>query len=276
VPREIVDMYEARVFKGMPYRLLLPANFEAARKYPLILNLHGGGGVGDDNVSNLRYWSPKFVDAAWRAKYPCIVVTPQAAGRWSVTGEIVPELTEELKKTYSDAWQAWLEERNYPPGPIPDGPLTKALVLIDHLAQEFAVDTNRVYVLGQSMGGFGSWNAVWSAPERFAAAIPSAGGLLPWKDPAKFKDVPIWAFHGGSDLAVPTDFSREIFARMKQVGGNLKYTEPKDVKHNAAQYAFYYEGDEPEKGCVTQYSSEKCDKTADVWDWLFAQRLDKR
>ncbi|MHC4699633.1 MAG: carboxylesterase family protein [Planctomycetota bacterium] len=276
VPQEIIHTYEARVFKGMPYRLLLPANHDPARKYPLILNLHGGGGVGNDNKSNLRDWSAKFVDAAWREKYPCIVVTPQAAGRWSITGETVPELTEALKKTYSEAWQARLGDRNYPPGPMPNGPLTKALVLIDHLTEEFAVDTNRIYVLGHSMGGAGSWNAVWAAPERFAAAIPSAGGLLPWKDPAKFKHVPIWAFHGGSDPVVPTGFSREIFVRMKQVGGNLKYTELKDVKHNASQYAFYYEGDKPEKGYVTQYSSDRCDKTADVWDWLFSQRLDKR
>ena len=75
---------------------------------------------------------------------------------------------------------------------------------------------------------------------------------------------------------VPTDFSRERFARIKKVGGNLKYTELKDVKHSASQYAFSYEGDKPGKGCVTQYSSERCDKTANVWDWLFAQRLDKR
>ena len=276
VSQEIIDAYEARMFDGMPYRLLLPANFEAAKKYPLILNLHGGAGVGDDNESNLRNWSAKFVDAAWSVKYPCIVVAPQAAGSWSVTGETVPELTEALKKTYSEAWQARLEERNYPPGPMSNGPLTKAFALIDHLAEEFAVDTNRVYVLGHSMGGAGSWNTVWAAPERFAAAIPSAGGLLPWKDPAKFKHVPIWAFHGGSDPIVPTSFTREIFTRMKEVGGNLKYTELKDVKHNASRYAFSYEGDEPEKGYVTQYSSERCDKTANVWDWLFAQRLDKR
>jgi predicted peptidase len=276
VSQEIVDAYEARVFKGMPYRLLLPTDFDAARKYPLILNLHGGSGVGNDNKSNLRNWSAKFVDASWRAKYPCIVVTPQAAGWWSVTGETMPELTEALKKTYSEPWQARFEGRNYPPMSIRNGPLTKAFALIDKLTEEFAVDTNRIYVLGHSMGGAGSWNAVWAAPERFAAAIPSAGGLLPWKDSAKFKHVPIWAFHGGSDPVVPTDFSREIFTRIKEVGGNMKYTELKNVKHNASQYAFYYEGDEQEKGYVTQYSSERCDKTANVWDWLFAQRLDKR
>ena len=53
-------------------------------------------------------------------------------------------------------------------------------------------------LLGHSMGGFGTWNAIWHAPERFAAAIPSAGGLPPWRDPARFKDVPVWGtVHGG-------------------------------------------------------------------------------
>ena len=143
VPQEIIDAYEARVFEGMPYRLLLPADFEAARKYPLILNLHGGGGVGNDNRSNLRDWSAKFVDPAWRAKYPCIVVTPQAAGSWSITGEIVPVLTEARKKTYSQAWQARIEKRNYPPGPMSDGPLTRAFALIDHLGEEFRTKQRR-------------------------------------------------------------------------------------------------------------------------------------
>lgn len=276
VSQEIINAYEAHVFDGMPYRLLLPANFETTKKYPLILNLHGGAGVGDDNKSNLRNWCAKFVDTDWRAKYPCIVVVPQSPGRWLVTGEKIPVLTESLKKTYSEAWQRRIEERNYPPGPIFNGSLTKAMELIDHLSKEFNVDTNRVYVTGHSMGGFGTWNAIWAAPKRFAAAIPSAGGLLPWKDPTEFKHVPIWAFHGGIDQKVPTDFTRGIFARMKEVGGNLKFTELKNVGHGAAQYAFSYKGDNPEKGYVTQYSNEKCDKTANVWDWLFAQRLDKR
>ena len=276
VPPEILDAFEARLFDGMPYRLLLPAKFEATKQYPLILNLHGGAGVGDDNKSNLRNWSAKFVEPDWRAKFPCIVVAPQATGSWTVTGEMIPELTNSLKQTYSQAWQKRIEERNYPPGSISNGPLTKAFALIDHLTQEFPLDTNRVYVIGHSMGGAGSWNAVWTAPERFAAAIPSAGGLLPWKDPAKFKNVPIRAFHGGSDPVVPTGFSREIFARMKKVNGNLKYTELKDVKHNASQFAFSYHGDEPEKGHITQYSSQQCDQTNDVWEWLFAQRLSKR
>lgn len=276
VSQEVLSAYEAHDFDGMPYRLLLPDKFEATRKYPLILSLHGGAGVGNDNESNLRRWNATFVQAEWRSRYPCIVVVPQSTGSWRATGEIVPELTSSRTKTYSKAWQARIEERNYPAGPIIHGSLTKVFALIDHLSETFEVDTNRVYVLGHSMGGHGSWNAVWAAPERFAAAIPSAGGLLPWMDPAKFRAVPIWTFHGGSDPTVPVDFTQEIFARMKEVGGNLKYTELKGVAHNASRYAFSYEGDDPQQGFATRYSSERCDKTANVWDWLFAQRLDRR
>ena len=65
--------------------------------------------MGNDNESNLRSWSAKFVDAGWRVKYPCIVVVPQSTGSWSVTSETVPELTEALKKTFSEAWQTRIE-----------------------------------------------------------------------------------------------------------------------------------------------------------------------
>ena len=95
-------------------------------------------------------------------------------------------------------------------------------------------------------------------------------------DASLIKDVPIWAFHGDKDKVCPIERDQKLFAEMEELGGNMKYTELKDVKHNASQYAFYYEGDEPDKGYVTEYSSERCDKTANVWDWLFAQRLDKR
>ena len=63
------------------------------------------------------------------------------------------------------------------------------------------------------------------APDRFAAAIPSAGGLGPWYDVRRIADVPIWTFH-----------------------------------------------DDAERGFVTHYASDRCDKTADVWEWLFAQK----
>ena len=135
-----------------------------------------------------------------------------------------------------------------------------------------ATSEDRVYVLGHSMGGAGSWNAIWANPGMFAAAIPSAGGLTPGKDRSNFADLPIWAFHGSADTIVPTDFTREIFADLKKLGGNMKYTELQGVKHNASTFGFEYEGDDEVKGYITQYASDRCDKTPGVWDWLFRQK----
>jgi predicted peptidase len=276
VSQEVLDAYQALTFQGMPYRFLLPAGYDPAKKYPLILSLHGRAGVGDDNTSQMRRWTAIFVDAAWRAKYPCIVVAPQAKDTWAIAGQRMPTLTATAQAGLSEAWKKRLRERPENPQAAADGALTKAFALVDKVAAEYSVDPNRVYVLGHSMGGFGSWNAIWAAPERFAAAIPSAGGLPPWQDYARFKDVPTWTFHGSADPTVPVEYSREIFARIRELGGNLKFTELKGVNHNAETHAFSYTGDDAAKGFVTHYSSEKCDRTANVWDWLFRQRLDAR
>jgi hypothetical protein len=71
---------------------------------------------------------------------------------------------------------------------------------------------------------------------------------------------------------VPVDFTRSIFEAMKKCGGNMKYTELKDVGHGLNLIAFDYKGDDQAKGWTTQYSSAACDRDSDVWDWLFKQR----
>ena len=148
-----------------------------------------------------------------------------------------------------------------------------AILLVDDIARNYSIDTNRIYVMGHSRGGFGSWNAIWKDPEKFAAAVPSAGGLFPWKDKSRLKNVPIWAFHGSVDPRVSFSFSQEIFDAMKKENGNMKLTVLKDLEHAIYDYAFYYEGDDKEKGFITHNSSIHCDTTPNVWDWLFKQKL---
>jgi predicted peptidase len=273
IPQETLDKYEARMFEGMPYRFLAPENYDSTRKYPLILSLHGRGGVGNDNKSSMRHWTSVFVGEDWRRTYPCFVVAPQSMSSWSVKGETTPDMTEDEVKALSEKWQAFFERRKErASGPETTGSLSQAFALVEKLATEYNIDKDRVYVLGHSMGGFGSWNAICQNPKMFAAAIPSAGGLPPWNDRSKFVDVPVWAFHGSVDPTVPTEFTREIFADMQKLGGNMKYTELKDIKHNASTFAFVYEGDDEGKGFITKYSSNKCDKTSNIWDWLFKQK----
>ena len=76
------DEYEARTFAGadgtqLGYRLLKPKDFDAAKKYPLVLVLHGAGERGTDNAAQLKYGAPLFLKQEIRDKYPCFVAVPQ-------------------------------------------------------------------------------------------------------------------------------------------------------------------------------------------------------
>jgi predicted peptidase len=273
VSKETIDAYESRKFKSMPYRFLAPIDYDPSKKYPLILSLHGRAGVGNDNLSSLRNWTEIFVQKDWRQKYPCFVIAPQSMASWSVKGEKTLDLTEEDISKLSKHWQNFIKRKDRSQDGKDTGSLNLAFELVDDISKQYSIDKKRIYVLGHSMGGFGSWNAIYQKPKLFAAAIPSAGGLPPWKDYTSFKRVPIWAFHGSVDPIVPVELTMDIFDAMKKAGGNMKYTELKDVNHGAEKYGFAYTGDDKTKGFITNYSSKKCDKTNDVWQWLFRQKL---
>ena len=101
------------------------------------------------------------------------------------------------------------------------------------------------------MGGYGTWDLVMRFPKRFAAAVPICGGA-DIKQAALIKDLPIWAFHGDSDTAVPTYRSQSMVAALKEAGGDPKYTEFPNCGHNAWGPAI---------------------ETPELLPWLFSQRL---
>ncbi|MEM7698030.1 MAG: prolyl oligopeptidase family serine peptidase [Verrucomicrobiota bacterium] len=267
---ELVDRFEAEEYLGVPYRFFQPTSKESEsdQLFPLILSLHGAGGKGSDNVRNLKHWNAIVTEPDFQAEYPCYVVVPQSTGPWR-TNEPVPDFEASklppIWQTLLSSRRSWLEE-------APGGTLHLVFDLLDEIAESHPVDQNRVYVLGHSMGGFGSFEAVALAPDRFAAAIPSAGGLLPWHRVESFKHVPIWAFHGVDDGTVPYRLSELVLEQMEGVGGNYKLTRLEGVGHGAATYAFIWEGDDEDQGFTTFSASDQVDPTESVWDWLFAQR----
>ena len=125
-----------------------------------------------------------------------------------------------------------------------------ALELIDALIERLPIDRDRIYVTGQSMGGFGTFGAIAARPDFFAAAVPICGGWKPADAPG-LKDVPIWVFHGDADTVIPVRYSREMVTALRDAGGEPRYTEYPGVGHNAWVRA--YESDE-------------------TWAWLFSQR----
>jgi predicted peptidase len=111
------------------------------------------------------------------------------------------------------------------------------LELLTHLGEELAIDLNRVYLVGQSLGGFGVWDLVAKRPDFFAAAVPLCGGGDLTRIIAA-RRLPIWAFHGAQDRTVPVDHSREMVAALQAVGDSVKYTEYPDAGHDVWKRAF--------------------------------------
>jgi len=270
---DLLTVYEPGTFQGLSYRLMKPIDLadHPDKAYPMILSLHGAGGRGTDNRKNLRVWNNMLAEESLRRKHPCFVVVPQTTRPWIVSGSLPTPTDEEIAR-YPEVWQRMIERRRQRHGEVAEGDLDTVFSLLDDIARRFKIDRDRVYVLGHSMGGFGTWTAVYEQPQRFAAAIPTAGGFPPWLDVKRFADVPIWTFHGDQDTTVPVEMTRSVFERLEAIGGNAKYTELAGVGHNANLTAFTYTGDDPAQGFVTRCAGERCDKTPDVWDWLFAQK----
>jgi predicted esterase len=226
--RNIAEPFAARTYansKGdtLRYRLMMPLDYDSTRRYPLVVCLHGSSGRGKDNVNQVLTTLPALLLSSHenRKKYPAFLFVPQCP-------------------TDSD----W--------GGITDIPVVDSLVVetMFALEKEFAIDSGRRYVAGNSMGGYGAWHLICTRPEIFAAAVPICGGGNP-ELARNIVDMPVWAFHGGKDQNVPVSGSRDIIEAIRNAGGDPKYTEFPNAAHNIVKE-------------VTD--------TPGLWDWLFAQR----
>lgn len=132
--------------------------------------------------------------------------------------------------------------------------LRLALELTDATLKELPIDPERVYVTGLSMGGYGTFDALVRRPDLFAGAIAVCGA----GDPSKAKSIahiPVWAWHGDKDTAVPVQGSRDMVEALKKAGATPKYSELAGVGHNS-------------------WSPAYADK--DFWPWLLAQKRAKK
>jgi predicted peptidase len=209
------DKFEARTHKSdwvMPYRLFRPATNEKA---PLVIYLHGSGGLGDDNLKQLIFGN-RFGTRVWllpenQKRFPCYVVAPQTARGW-------------IRYDFSQ----------HPPLELPgfgDGSRL-ALQIVDALCREFAIDENRIYIVGNSMGGAGVWNALANRPNFFAAAVITCGSIS-HDDGTASVATPLWDFHGESDEVVPVSSARDRIAARRKAGGHPLYTEYAGADHDS-------------------------------------------
>ncbi|MBN8823527.1 MULTISPECIES: peptidase [unclassified Spirosoma] len=227
---QLTQIFEARTFidsRGdtLSYRLLKPAGYDFTRNYPLVISLHGGAGCGTDNIRQLANWEvQQLAEPASRKKYPAFVLVPQCP--------------------LGSSW-----------GGLPNVVARDTVVfeLMHALEYEFAIDTNRRYVAGGSLGGYGTWHFIGTHPGVFAAALPFCGGGNP-AFANHMVDVAIWAFHGDNDKNVPVEGSRNVVKAIQKAGGHPRYTEFKGIGHDLRP------------GLAT---------TPGIFDWLFAQKRKK-
>ncbi len=225
-------LYEPLERDGIPFRVMKPIDFDAGKKYPVIVSLHGAGGKGADNRKQLKVWNQQLAEKERREKFPSYVVAPQAPGLWDA------DHLEQIKAVIKDLPSA---------------------------------DMDRIYVLGHSMGGHGTFIFTQLDKNYFAAAAPSAGSGLrrteDFIDAEKIKDIPMWVFHGDKDGVCPIDKGLKVFAAVKKLGGNMKFTTWAGGNHGVS--GKFVTGD---KSGSTQLSSERCDKESDFMTWLFKQK----
>ncbi len=188
----------------VPYLLYLPQDYETKTgKVPLMLFLHGRG-ESDGPLSVVKKWGPpRLVEHG--ENLPYILVSPQCPR--------------------SDSW---------------DKPTQQAalLELLQHVSDQFRVDTDRIYLTGLSMGGYGSWRLAADHADKFAAVVPVCGGGNP-ADAPKLKWLPIWVWHGTEDKAVPFRRSTEMVEAIQQAGSTtIRLTTLEWIGHNSWEAAY--------------------------------------
>jgi predicted peptidase len=234
------------------YQVYVPASYNPSTKLPVILYLHGLSYRGDDGILPTEVG----VGSAIRRQsesFPAIVVFPQCR--------------------LNAAWSGDME--------------TQAIKALDESVKEFNGDSQRLYLIGLSFGGYGAWYFAAHYPGKFAAVVPISGGVFPYpntpvspfqpayeairksSDPyAAFARLigktPVWVFHGAADSVVPVTDDRKMVGALKAAGGNVKYTEYPSIGHAHA-------GPLP----ADTSEMEKAQTDPDFIVWLFAQRLAK-
>ncbi|WP_422084021.1 prolyl oligopeptidase family serine peptidase [Ulvibacterium sp.] len=208
----------------LPYRILLPEDYDTNRAYPLVVVLHGAGERGDDNEAQLSYGADLFLREDIRKEYPAIVVFPQCPeeGYWA-----------NVKK---EQFLLFFTFTFYPDGE-PTTAMESLQGLIENLTENYNIDSKRMYVGGLSMGGMGTLELVRRSPGTFAAAFAICGGAHPETAP-QLIGTPWWLFHGDSDMVVDYEHSEKMAAALKKAGGEVKFTTYEDVNHNSWENAF--------------------------------------
>lgn len=244
---------------ALKYCVREPDNTVDTEKVPLVLFLHGAGERGDNNEDQLKNAIAKAYSTRFDSMfYDSYVIAPQCPYINYDTGATYDNDPSHMNINASKWVNRLWTQGSYSLAETPETPALKAAAnLVKEYLKNPRVDASRVYVIGISMGGYGTWDVIARYPEIFAAAVPICGGG-PSEKSEELADMPIYAFHGTADTAVPYDKgTKAMYDNISAYGKNkmLFHTFEKGG-HSIWDQAITYTGD-------SAYPS--------TLDWLFAQ-----
>jgi predicted peptidase len=180
------DVVEQNLGRTVNYKyfVITPEEVESREQWPLLVYLHGAGGIRVKNLKVFRQ-DPFFENFTGENRFAGYVVVPQARAGWSA-----PALVR----------------------------------LLDELEAELRVDPEQVYVAGFSMGSGGVRQLALSHPERLAAVIGVAGGTVGPEEVHRVQDLPMWIFYGEDDKPQRWPGNLERLEQMKAAGVPVRWT----------------------------------------------------
>ena len=233
VSAETLAAFDSEEFGNgdLKYRIHSPRNIKIGKKYPLILFLHGSGERGSDNVAQLTHGATEFVK--W-ANGEAFLVFPQC-----------PQEQRWANSTNSESTQS----QGLGSATLA---MESTIGLMQDLIHKKPVDAKRVYAVGLSMGGHGTFDIVARQPEMFAAAAGICGaGVRSSEVIERMSSVPMYIAHGADDTVVPVSDSIELADALKKAGGNVAFFELPNTGHDSWTPTF---------------------KDPEFYQWMFAHR----
>ena len=184
--------------RAYPYVLYVPADYNQKARCPLIMDLHGIGTRGSDGLFQFNTGLVQAIigDRGRLDHWPFLVIVPQCPNKltWA---DMDPEL----------------------------------LAMLAQVEQEYRIDTDRVYLTGESLGGIGTWSFGVAHPDLFAALAPLCANGDP-KTTGPLQGMPVWAFHGAKDNVVSPVGGRAMADAAKASGADVRWTLYPDLGHD--------------------------------------------
>jgi predicted peptidase len=206
-------MYTNKEGNRMPYRVYVPENYDANKKYPLVIFFHGGGRGSNneqqilhENLSGTHVWTLP----AHQAQFPAFVLAPQCP----------------VDENWGDPDMNDINRQ-----------MQMALQILAAVQKDYSIDADRIVLVGQSAGGLGVWALLQSFPEKWAAAVV-VGSYDNFTDLRAIARVPLWLFQGDMDLTVPVVLVREMVRQLNKAHAQLRCTEYRKMNDEIWDRAF--------------------------------------